>query len=116
VVTRHSTLVYKERKASIAEIAAEQQVRYILEGSIRKSGNQVRVNAELIDSHSGENCWSESYDRDLDDIFAVQNEITQSITIAMKVLLRDSNRADSGQQLQQKRAKSIPGQSGKNGI
>jgi TolB-like protein/cytochrome c-type biogenesis protein CcmH/NrfG len=93
VVARHSTLVYKERKASLEEIATEQQVRYILEGSIRKSGNRIRVNAELIDSHSGENCWSESYDRDLDDIFAVQDEITLNIAVAMKVHLNAGDRA-----------------------
>ncbi|MFA9419868.1 MAG: tetratricopeptide repeat protein [Gammaproteobacteria bacterium] len=93
VVARHSTLVYKERKASLEEIAAEQQVRYILEGNIRRSGNRVRVNAELIDSRTGENCWSESYDRDLDDIFAVQDEITQNITVAMKVHLSHGERA-----------------------
>jgi len=93
VIARHSTLVYKERKASIEEIATEQQVRYILEGSIRKSGNRVRINAELIDSRSGGNCWSESYDRDLDDIFAVQDEITLSISVEMKVLLTDGDRA-----------------------
>jgi TolB-like protein/DNA-binding SARP family transcriptional activator/Flp pilus assembly protein TadD len=93
VIARHSTLVYKDRKASIDEIAAEQQVRYILEGSIRKSGKRIRVNAELIDSHSGENCWSESYDRNLDDIFAVQDEITLNIAVEMKVLLTDGDRA-----------------------
>jgi TolB-like protein/Tfp pilus assembly protein PilF len=93
VIARHSTLVYKERKASLEEIAAEQQVRYILEGSIRKSGNRIRVIAELIDSHSGENCWSESYDRELDDIFAVQDEITFNITVAMKVHLNAGDRA-----------------------
>ncbi|RLA15723.1 MAG: hypothetical protein DRQ59_00710 [Gammaproteobacteria bacterium] len=93
VVARHSTLVYKERQASLDEIAAEQQVRYILEGSIRKSGNRIRVNAELIDTLSGENCWSESYDRELDDIFAVQDEITLSISVEMKVLLTDGDRA-----------------------
>jgi TolB-like protein/Tfp pilus assembly protein PilF len=95
VVARHSTLVYKERKASIDEISKEQDVRYILEGNIRKSGNKVRVNTELIDSFTGENCWSESFDRNLDDIFAVQDEITMSIATAMKAHLTDGDRARS---------------------
>jgi TolB-like protein/Tfp pilus assembly protein PilF len=93
IVARHSTEIYRKRKASIAEIAAEQGVRYILEGSVRKSGKRIRVSAELIDSQTGQNCWSERYDRDLDDLFAVQDEITQQITLAMKVHLDDGEKA-----------------------
>jgi len=87
VVARHSTLIYKARNTPIAEIAREQDVRYILDGSVRKSGNRVRVNAQLIDSRTGENCWVENYDQNLDDIFAVQDEITKNITVAMQVHL-----------------------------
>jgi tetratricopeptide (TPR) repeat protein len=68
-------------------------VRYILEGSVRKSDNRIRVNAELIDSRTEQNCWSERYDRDLDDLFAVQDEITRNITLAMKVHLDDGDMA-----------------------
>ena len=92
-VARHSTEIYRERKASIAEIAAEQGVRYILEGNVRRSGNRIRVSAELIDSEGEQICWSERYDRDLDDLFAVQDEITQKITLAMKVQLDDGEKA-----------------------
>ena len=70
--------------ADIDQIADEQGVRYILDGSVRKSGNKVRVNVQLIDSETGENSWVEQYDRDLDDIFAVQDDITRNITIAMR--------------------------------
>jgi TolB-like protein/Tfp pilus assembly protein PilF len=93
IVARHSTLQYKNQKASIAEITEQQGVRYILEGSVRKSGDRIRVNAELIDSQSGQICWSERYDRDLDDLFAVQDEITKNITLAMKVHLDDGEMA-----------------------
>jgi TolB-like protein/Tfp pilus assembly protein PilF len=93
IVARHSTEIYRERKASIAEIATEQGVRYILEGSVRKSGKRIRVSAELIDSQGEQVCWSERYDRDLDDLFAVQDEITRQITLAMKIHLDDGEMA-----------------------
>jgi len=93
VVAFHSTYVYKERKAPISEIAQEQGARYILEGRIRKGGTKIRVTTELIDSKSESICWSETYDRELDDIFAVQDEITMSIVTAMKVHLADGERA-----------------------
>jgi len=93
IVARHSTEIYRKRKVPIAEIAQQQQVRYILEGSVRRSGKRIRVSAELIDSLTEQNCWSERYDRDLDDLFAVQDEITQKITLAMKVHLDDGDMA-----------------------
>ena len=93
IVARHSTEIYRDRKTSIANIAAEQGVRYILEGSVRRSGKRIRVSAELIDTLTEQNCWSEHYDRDLDDLFAVQDEITREITLAMKVHLDDGEMA-----------------------
>jgi TolB-like protein/Tfp pilus assembly protein PilF len=93
IVARHSTLQYKNQQASIAEIAEQQGVRYILEGSVRKSGNRIRVNAELIDSHSEQICWSEHYDSDLDDLFAAQDEMTKNVALAMKVHLDDGDMA-----------------------
>jgi adenylate cyclase len=87
VVARHSTLIYKNHKPSISDIANEQGVRYILDGSVRKSGKRIRVNAQLIDSETGENCWAENYDRKMKDIFAVQDEITRNITVEMQVHL-----------------------------
>ncbi len=69
------------------------EARYILAGRIRKSGNRIRINAELIDAKSETQCWSETFDRELDDIFAVQDEITMSIVTAMKVHLTDGERA-----------------------
>ena len=93
IVARHSTEAYREKKSSIADIASEQGVRYILEGSVRRSGKRIRVSAELIDSQSEQICWSERYDRDLDDLFAVQDELTREIALAMKVQLDDGDMA-----------------------
>ncbi|HUV21362.1 MAG TPA: tetratricopeptide repeat protein [Gammaproteobacteria bacterium] len=95
VISRHSIQQYKNREASITDIASEQSVSYILEGSVRKSANKIRVNAELIDVDSEQNIWSERYDRDLDDIFAVQDDITRNITLALKVALTDGERSAS---------------------
>jgi adenylate cyclase len=87
VVARHSTMVYKDHKPPISEIAEEQGVRYILDGSVRKSGKRIRVNVQLIDSRSGENCWTENFDRKLKDIFSVQDEITRNIAVELQVHL-----------------------------
>ena len=92
-ISRYSTLAYKSDKPPIADIAAQQQARYILEGNVRKSGNRVRVNAEMIDATTEEICWSERFDREIDDLFAVQDEITQQITLALKVQLDDGEMA-----------------------
>jgi TolB-like protein/predicted Zn-dependent protease len=92
-VSRYSVLQYKNQHVSIPDIAQQQNVRYILEGSVRKSGNSIRVSAELIDSRDQKICWSERYDRDLDDLFAVQDEITRNIALAMKVQLDDGDMA-----------------------
>jgi TolB-like protein/lipoprotein NlpI len=93
IVARHSTMRYKDQKTSIEDISKQQGVRYILEGSVRKSGDRIRVNAELIDSQNEQICWSEHYDRDLDDLFAVQDEMSMNIALAMKVHLDDGEMA-----------------------
>jgi len=93
VVARHSTLAYKEYKPSIIDIAAKQGVRYILDGSVRNGGDRICVNVQLIDSQTGENCWAENYDRDLKDIFAVQDEITKNIAVEMQVHLLSGDSA-----------------------
>jgi len=92
-VARYSILQYRDQKTSIADIAEQQKVRYILEGSVRKSGEHIRVSAELIDAQTDQVCWSERFDRDLDDLFAMQDEITQSIALAMKVQIDDGEMA-----------------------
>ena len=92
VVAHHSVQQYKNQNASIMQIAKEQDVRYILEGSIRTSSDRIRINAELINSETNENCWVEQYDRKLTDIFSVQDDITKNITSAMRVRFSGGDR------------------------
>ena len=87
VVARNSSFVYKKAAAPVAEIAKALDVRYVLEGSVRKAGNRVRVTAQLIDSTSGGHVWASRFDRDLDDIFAIQDELTKEIVSALKLKL-----------------------------
>src|SRR6266700_3557836 len=83
VIARNSSFTYKGKSTDMRQIGAELGVRYVVEGSVRKSGNRVRITAQLIDASSGHHVWAERYDRALEDIFAVQDEITQSITGAI---------------------------------
>jgi adenylate cyclase len=79
VIARNSTFSFKGTAKDIRLIAAELDARYILEGSVRKAGNRIRITAQLIDASDGQHIWAERYDRQLDDIFDVQDEITSSI-------------------------------------
>ena len=83
VIARNSSFSYKVRAVDMKQVGRELGVRYVLEGSLRKSGNRVRVTAQLIEAETGNHVWAERYDRDLADIFAVQDEITQATTIAI---------------------------------
>ena len=85
VIARNSTFVYKGRAVDVRQIGQELGVRHVLEGSIRKSGDHIRITAQLIDSQNGNHVWAERYDRKLDDIFAVQDEITQKIAVELQV-------------------------------
>jgi TolB-like protein len=84
VVSRNSSFVYKGRAVHIQEIARELGVRYVLEGSVRRSGDRVRISAQLNDVATGSHLWAERYDRELADIFAVQDEITEAIVAAIE--------------------------------
>lgn len=83
VIARNSSFTYKGRTVVAREVARDLGVRYLIEGSVRKAENRVRVTAQLIDAGSGVHLWGERYDRDLDDIFLVQDEITQSIVASI---------------------------------
>jgi adenylate cyclase len=83
VIARNSTFTYKGKSVSVQKVARELGVRYVVEGSVRTAANRVRVTAQLIDAESGNHLWAERYDRDLTDIFAVQDEITRSIVTAV---------------------------------
>ena len=87
VIARHTSFQFKGQSIDIAQIARQLNVSHIVEGSIRKAGNRVRVSAQLIDGKSGGHLWAERYDRELDDIFAVQDEIVESIVRALKLQL-----------------------------
>jgi len=89
VIARNSTFVFKGKPASIKQVAETLGVQYVLEGSVRKTGNKVRITAQLIDALSGRHLWAERYDRDLKDIFAIQDEISLKITSVLNVKLSD---------------------------
>jgi adenylate cyclase len=83
VIARNSTFAYKGQSPDLRNVARELGVRYVLEGSIRKGGHRVRVTGQLIDGANGGHIWAERYDRELDDIFALQDEITEKIVAAI---------------------------------
>jgi len=93
VIARNSTFTYKGQPVKIQQVSEELGVRYVLEGSVQKSGERVRVNAQLIDAIKGNHLWSETYDRELKDIFAVQDNITQKILSALQVKLTQGEQA-----------------------
>jgi adenylate cyclase len=93
VIARNSTFTYKGKPVKVKQVAEELGVKYVLEGSVRKAGGKVRVTAQLIDALNGHHLWSERYDRNLMDIFAVQDEITKNITAAMQVKLTEGEQA-----------------------
>ncbi len=79
VIARNSSFIYKGKEINVTEVGQELGARYIVEGSVRKSGNRVRITAQLIDAVSGNHIWADRFDRELEDVFAVQDEITQII-------------------------------------
>jgi TolB-like protein len=84
VIARNSSFTYKGKAVHIKQVAAELGVRYVVEGSVRKSGDRVRITAQLNDTATGSHLWAEHYDRDLVDVFAVQDEITDAIVTAIE--------------------------------
>jgi TolB-like protein/class 3 adenylate cyclase len=89
VIARNSTFTYKGKPVKVQQVAEELGVRYVLEGSVRKSGDKIRITAQLIDALNGHHLWAKRYDRNLKDIFAVQDEITKEIITAMQVKLTE---------------------------
>jgi adenylate cyclase len=83
VIARNSTFTYKGKTVDIRQVARDLGVRYVVEGSIRKAGERVRVTAQLIDTATGGHLWAERYDRTLEDVFAVQEDVTRSIVAAV---------------------------------
>jgi len=84
VIARNSSFTYKGRSVDVKQIARELGVRYVLEGSVRRGGNRVRITAQLVDAATGNHLWAERYDRDPIDVFAVQDEITEAVATAIE--------------------------------
>jgi adenylate cyclase len=87
VIARNSTFTYKGKAVKAQEVAKDLGVRYILEGSVQRTGDRLRITAQLIDAASGRHLWADRYDRGLQDLFALQDEITLKIVSALEVKL-----------------------------
>lgn len=95
VAARTSSFAFKGKSEDIGEIGAKLHVQAIVEGSVRRQGNRLRVSAQLVNASDGFHIWSETYDRELRDVFAVQDEISRAIVSALSVKLRLANRSDT---------------------
>jgi len=93
VISRNSTFTYKRKAVKVQQVAEELGVRYVLEGSVQRAGERVRITAQLIDAIKGHHLWAERYDRDLKDLFALQNDITMKILMALHVKLVEGEQA-----------------------
>jgi len=93
VIARNSSFTYKGKSVWIPTVGMELGVRYVLEGSVRKAGDKVRITAQLIDAKTNNHLWAERYDKDLKDIFAIQDEVTMKIVAAMEVRLTEGEQA-----------------------
>jgi adenylate cyclase len=94
IIARKSSFAYKNKSIKVQQIAKELGVRYVLEGSIQRYKDQVRINVQLVDALSGKHIWAEDYDRKFEDIFAIQDEITMEIMAALQIQLTVGLRAD----------------------
>ena len=89
VIARNSTLAYRDQNVDVRQIASDLGVRYVLQGSVRSGGNRLRITAQLIDANDSSPVWAERFDRTIDDIFDIQDEITKEIVTALQVNLTD---------------------------
>ena len=87
VISRNSTFAYKAKSVDLRQIRRDLDVRYVLQGSVRKAGQRVRITSQLIDAATGTHLWAERYDHELTDIFAVQDEITSRVVVAIEPAL-----------------------------
>ena len=92
VIARNSSFSYRARAVDVKQVGRELGVRYVLEGGVRKAGNRVRVTAQLVEAEAGNHVWADRYDRDLTDIFALQDEITETVTTAIAPAIADAER------------------------
>lgn len=96
VIARNSSFTYKGKPVKVQQVGREMGVRYVLEGSVQKSGDRIRITAQLIEAATEQHLWTDSYDRELEDLFAVQDEITQKVAteLAVKLTVGDTARLD----------------------
>ena len=87
VIARNTAFTFKGQSVDVCDVARKLGVSHVLEGSVRKAGNRVRITAQLIDGATGGHVWADRYDRDLTDIFAIQDEISKAIVEALKIKL-----------------------------
>jgi adenylate cyclase len=95
VIARNSAFTYKGKPVKVKQVAEELGVKYVLEGSIRKAGDKIRITAQLIDALSGHHLWAERYDRNLKELFAVQDDLTKNIITALQVKLTEGEQVRS---------------------
>jgi TolB-like protein/Tfp pilus assembly protein PilF len=93
VIARNSSFTYKGKPVKVQQVSRELGVRYVLEGSVQKSGDRVRITSQLIDAKNGQHLWAENYDRDFKDIFEIQDEITMKVVTALRVELTEGEQA-----------------------
>jgi adenylate cyclase len=93
VIARNSAFTYKGKTVKIQQVAEDLGVRYVLEGSVQKAGERVRINAQLVDGLTGRHLWAERYDRQISDIFALQDDITNQVVTALEVKLTEGEAA-----------------------
>jgi len=96
VIARNSVFTYKGKPVNVREVGRDLGVRYVLEGGVQRAGNRVRITAQLVDATSGYHIWAERYDREVRDIFAVQDEVTQQIVRALSVKVSEAERIRFG--------------------
>ena len=93
VIARNSTFTYKGKPVKVQQVAEELGVRYVLEGSVRKMGDKVRITAQLVDALTGNHLMSEQYERDVKDIFAIQDDVTMKVLTSLRVNLTEGESA-----------------------
>jgi len=92
VIARNSVFTYKDKSVKVPDVGRELGVRYVLEGSVRKAMNRVRITAQLVDATTGGHLWADRYDRDFEDIFALQDEVTEKIVSVLKLKLTEAEK------------------------
>jgi adenylate cyclase len=97
VIARNTAFTYKDQAVNVQEVGRQLGVRYVLEGSVQKAGDRVRINAQLIDAATGFHLWADRFDRELGDVFALQDEVTSHIVAALEVELSEAERRSLAQ-------------------